>query len=397
MNENFISQFCEYIYSLLKVPVCHYVDNIKSSYFSSSPSEYQLMIPYEEILLSSQDNISYLITEQYLYYGMIKVKNSKSSIIIGPISSTRPSDYILKSILSDTNINISDIESYKYFFNSIPIISFDKFLQILCFLNFTFNKENLTIEQIFDYRNLKYEVTISKSYTDTSYETKENENFHNTYQFEQLYLSYVEKGDLSNLKNLILATFNLNAGIIADNNIRQAKNIFITAATLITRASIRGGLEIETAYQLSDTYIQQMEYIDDIKLIYNLQYQMVIDFIERVRDSKISVDVSNVIYRCIQYISSNVNKLISVSQVAEHVQRSRSFISRTFKAEMGIDLSAYIMKRKLEEAESLLKFSDKSISEISNYLCFSSQSYFQNVFKKNYEMTPNEYRKKYAR
>ncbi|WP_442862488.1 helix-turn-helix domain-containing protein [Bacillus sp. USDA818B3_A] len=47
----------------------------------------------------------------------------------------------------------------------------------------------------------------------------------------------------------------------------------------------------------------------------------------------------------------------------------------------------------MEEAKDLLAFSDKSISEISNYLCFSSQSHFQKVFKDYYAITPQAYRK----
>ena len=46
----------------------------------------------------------------------------------------------------------------------------------------------------------------------------------------------------------------------------------------------------------------------------------------------------------------------------------------------------------LEEAKSLLTYSDKTLSEISNYLCFSSQAYFQTVFKKKYGLTPKQYR-----
>ena len=54
-----------------------------------------------------------------------------------------------------------------------------------------------------------------------------------------------------------------------------------------------------------------------------------------------------------------------------------------FKGELGIRMGAYIMRCKLEEAKSLLTYSEKSLAEISSYLCFSSQSYFQNVFKSN--------------
>lgn len=57
-------------------------------------------------------------------------------------------------------------------------------------------------------------------------------------------------------------------------------------------------------------------------------------------------------------------------------------------------MSEFIMRCKLEEAKALLAYTDKPISEISSYLCFSSQAYFQNVFKKKYGITPNAYRRK---
>lgn len=66
---------------------------------------------------------------------------------------------------------------------------------------------------------------------------------------------------------------------------------------------------------------------------------------------------------------------------------------RRFKEELGIHIGAFITSCKLEEAKTLLTYSDKSLSEISNYLCFSSQSYFQNVFKKQYGITPMQHRK----
>ena len=67
-------------------------------------------------------------------------------------------------------------------------------------------------------------------------------------------------------------------------------------------------------------------------------------------------------------------------------------VTNKFKKELGFDVCSFIMRCKMEEGKSLLTYSDKTLSEISNYLCFSSQAYFQTVFKKKYGLTPTQYR-----
>ena len=49
----------------------------------------------------------------------------------------------------------------------------------------------------------------------------------------------------------------------------------------------------------------------------------------------------------------------------------------------------------IERAENLLKYSEASLTEISEYLCFSSQSHFGKVFKVYKNMTPKQYRDYY--
>ena len=100
------------------------------------------------------------------------------------------------------------------------------------------------------------------------------------------------------------------------------------------------------------------------------------------------------VYKCIQFVGNSVNTSITIADVAEYVGKSKVYTSTKFKSELGFSLNDYIIRRKIEEAKSLLCFTDKSISEISSYLCFSSQSYFQNVFKKVTKLTPQKYRDK---
>ena len=119
---------------------------------------------------------------------------------------------------------------------------------------------------------------------------------------------------------------------------------------------------------------------------------MIFDFSERVAKSRLPNGLSKEISDCVQFISRHTNELIRVDDVAAFAGKSRSYISQRFKKELGFDISSFIMRCKLEEAKSLLTFSDMTLSEISNYLCFSSQAYFQNVFKKKYGLTPMQYR-----
>ena len=57
-----------------------------------------------------------------------------------------------------------------------------------------------------------------------------------------------------------------------------------------------------------------------------------------------------------------------------------------------MNLSSYIQEQQIARAKDYLKNSDKSILEIATYLGFSSQGYFQNVFKKHTGMTPKQFR-----
>lgn len=84
---------------------------------------------------------------------------------------------------------------------------------------------------------------------------------------------------------------------------------------------------------------------------------------------------------------------LTVGDVAAYVGFSKSYFSAYFKKTLGFSVSAFILRCKLEEGKELLQYTNKSISTISTFLCFSSQSHFQTAFKKQFGMTPNECRR----
>ena len=104
-------------------------------------------------------------------------------------------------------------------------------------------------------------------------------------------------------------------------------------------------------------------------------------------------DLDIPVRECILYVQHHTNQPLTVQSVADALGYHRAYLSSCFSNTMGFCLNEYIYRCKLEEGKTLLTFTDKSISEISSYLCFSSQSHFQLRFKKAFHVTPAEYRK----
>ena len=161
--------------------------------------------------------------------------------------------------------------------------------------------------------------------------------------------------------------------------------------------AIPGGLGPEKAYRMIDSYVQECEQLKTLDEINSLQYMMVLDFCQCVSDTKLPEGISAEVYRCASFIRGNVSQPLSMDEVARQVHRSGSYMMKLFREELGIHITAFITQCRLEEAKRLLQYSDNSLAEISSYLCFSSQSYFQNVFKKQYGITPMQYRKQTAK
>lgn len=390
-----IEEFCQLFYYTTSIPINYY--NISTRHGCSFPDILQENLIFKGTLLDSVDftkNPDYFVTQSFSYFGYVKPKNTDDIILLGPVFSTPYSDFTLRNFMKEWSVSPEYREDIAHFLANTPPVSFDRFLQTLSYLYLCLNDEHIDIYQHFHLNDTGLMQDFSQLHSNLVYESKENQNYHNTYHFEQELMRLIQSGDAKGLKTLLNTSSGLLAGTMADNALRQEKNTFITSVALVTRSAIAGGMDIEQAYQLADIYIQECERSQNISHIVKLGNTMLVDFTDRVANSKIPQGMSQEIFRCVQFITQNINAPIQVSDVSEHIGKSRSYLCSKFKKELGFDISRFIMRCKLEEAKSLLTHSDKTLSEISNYLCFSSQSYFQNVFKQKFGLTPKQYRDK---
>ena len=91
-------------------------------------------------------------------------------------------------------------------------------------------------------------------------------------------------------------------------------------------------------------------------------------------------------------IDENIYKKITVEQICEKLNYSRTYLSKIFKASTGYTILEYILMRKVREAKHLIREGKYNFTQISDMLMFDNPHYFSTVFKRMTNITPSEYK-----
>jgi YesN/AraC family two-component response regulator len=218
------------------------------------------------------------------------------------------------------------------------------------------------------------------------------------YEDELSFLSFIKNGDLKGLnKAMESAGSNKATGRLSENPLRNEQYLFICLVAVITRMAIEMGLEPQFAYNISDSYIQTIDKCASVTEVNAIRQEMLEFFVGQFNKLNKQNIYSKPIIQCLDYIYDHLHQVITVDELADTVKLSRAYLSTLFKNELGISVSEYIRRKRVEAAENMLRYSDLSLQEISQYLSFCSYSHFADIFRKYTRDTPKEYRNKYYR
>jgi AraC-like DNA-binding protein len=204
----------------------------------------------------------------------------------------------------------------------------------------------------------------------------------------------IVEGDLEGLLNSVDISDFTKIGKLASSSFKQYEYLAVSGITFLTRAAIEGGLKPGLAYNVSDTLLQKLEKCQTVIEIMELLKTASKSFTELVKAERERRTNSGYIEKCKSYIESHLYKPFSLDDLANQAGVNKTYLSRQFSRVEGIHIQEYIHKARIDAACYMLRYSDRSISSIAEYLCFNSQSHFGSVFKKNTHMTPQQYRGK---
>lgn len=282
------------------------------------------------------------------------------------------------------------------FFMSVPPFSLRRFYAAFSLLIYLGSGRRISGADLM-LQNAPLLSTPDSAMPQELFQTRETLTYHADRSFEEGVCAAVEAGSPEELDIHMSSPVQGNVGMMSANPLTQVKYTFISFATLLTRAAIRGGLPQERAFSLSDVYCQQMDAAFDVQAINILSYRMAMDFCKQVQGCKSGRRYTSDVQKCVDYIDKHLHESLRVSDMAKLCGLCTRSISLKFREETGLSIPDYISREKIREAQYLLTNSDYTLAEISSCLQYNSQSYFTQKFKEACGMTPQKYRDNHAR
>ena len=155
----------------------------------------------------------------------------------------------------------------------------------------------------------------------------------------------------------------------------------------VLKSCIVGLIKVNTKYKTNLNYINN-----------SLSYQIIYVLLEQFRVSGYRLDPKEskhfkILRRIVDYIESNYDKNLTLTDVAEAFGYTPQYFSSFFSKHMNQTFQSYYDSMRINKNFSLLESSDYPLEEVATKAGFYDYRSYIRAFKNIYKVTPNEYRK----
>ena len=325
-------------------------------------------------------------------YILLQIPGSGDLLVIGPVCLEKKTGVLNERVKKEHNM--TEESSFRLAYCELKILSSSALM-----LHNVLSGERLSLEDFWKENEIEEQdvMELNQQISDVIFSRQENSAPHNPYDQEVREMTSIRQGNPEMLKASLAETYNGVHGRLARDEVRQAKNIAIVVITLASRAAIKGGMLPEESFSMVDAYISSIEGMENPVKIQAMMRQAEYDYAERVKQIAEKKTGNILVERTKNYIFQHLHDEITISEISVAIGVNNTYLSSLFHKEEGVTIQQYISREKIRLAENMLRYSSYEVRDISNYLSFCSQSYFGSVFKKQTDLSPAKYRKKYKK
>lgn len=113
---------------------------------------------------------------------------------------------------------------------------------------------------------------------------------------------------------------------------------------------------------------------------------------KQLENQRNSTRTNPLIAKIKEYIQKNLDKKITLKDIADYTFFSPVYCEEAFKKEMNMPIIEYVIDLRIKEAQFMLIAERESLKTIAEKLGFSDYNYFSRLFKKRVGCTPSKYR-----
>lgn len=346
-----------------------------------------------DFIISTKEQTIYTITDSiFANYVIVCLDEiNKNYILLGP--------YLLIADYNDLlyeynqyNLTLDEINLLKNYHKDLPILNKHKISNIV----------KIILKNIYP-KNCKFKFIEKDNLFNLKY--KESKNYRELISFiESDYLEKIStteyklflairQGDklfASRCFDKLLPQTNISSNDFV--NIRNYKNKLIYYNALLKKACELEGISTVYLQNLYNTNLDKIELSNDFNELYNLIFNMIIDYCDAINNHKLKY-YSPLVKKAINFINLNLSSDLSVKDLADLFYVSPTYLARLFKKEVNSSIVEYINTQKIKRSTFLLKDSNLPIHQISQIVGISDFNYFSRLFKKHMNKTPSQYRK----
>ena len=359
---------------------------------------------YSKLLINSPteatENTVYRFFDEYrCNYIFFKLPDSsaKRYFFAGPYIPSLPTFDFYERKARSLSLDASRLEQLKKYYRSLPIVEEENvvfsIIDTLCVFVFG-GEDNFSVE------NVSYEIPDKRRpvYTSGIFEDIEGDHSklsleitEQNYKNERRLIEAVSKGNLHKVDLITSSIINQGTEERLADSLRNRKNYLIILNTILRKAAELGEVHPLHINRLSSLFAREIEELCSVDDSLSLQKKMIRKYCLLVKEHSLK-KYSYLVGRVITLISYDLTADLSLKHVSHLMNVNASYLSATFKKECGETLTEYVNRKRLETAAFILSHSDKQIQTVAGECGILDVNYFIKLFKKQYGMTPTQYR-----
>lgn len=377
----------------------YYMTNISFSIYENNIKIYEtnhMLLP--EIFINEIESEKQAIIENHKDNKIVRIQNNcgftficlflyQKNVVFGPFLINDDYENFIDEIIFKYHLISEEAKMVENYYNSMKILS--EFQQSLI-VNILHGLEVLDLDKIKIHNIQVKKFTNGSSIKQVNdFTLKQIEGSHDV---EEMLLNIVRNGDIDVAKTFDFQNISNQHLIYKNNSFTNMKTNLMIFDALCNRESIKAGVDPLLAFKISNNikfYINKISLSSELKFV---AQRILTTYAKAVKDYTL-LNYSSNIKKIILYIRKNLTYKISLDDIAKDLFITKEHLSRLFKKEMGITISEYIIKAKIQEAKNLLRQTDYNILDIAVLLNFANSSHFSNSFKKITGLSPSDYRK----